>query len=349
MIETLSKQVARVMMNQYGSLGIPFLFVIDFEMDRPIVLRLDELDERLIRYSFNAKEEKVVSPAFQVPQTEIFPVSFEEYQKAFNLVSRNIQEGNTYLTNLTFPTLIKTSWTLQDIYQQAYAKYKLWLKDHFVIFSPEPFVHIENGVIASFPMKGTIDASIPGALEILETDIKERAEHATIVDLIRNDLNKVATRVGVERYRYFEKVKTGRGALIQSSSHIRGQLPEGYLNILGDILFELLPAGSVTGAPKKKTVEIIKMAEPYHRGYYTGVFGVFDGKNLESAVSIRFIEQNEEALWYKSGGGITTFSKSEAEYKELLDKVYLPINNHLNHEHGIAAPGNHSAQGWIFV
>jgi len=91
-------------------------------------------------------------------------------------------------------------------------------------------------------------------------------------------------------------------------------------------LFTLLPAGSITGAPKNKTVEIIRSTETYERGFYTGVFGVFDGCNMDSAVMIRFIERTPEGYVYKSGGGITAFSKVEDEYNEILEKIYVPIS-----------------------
>jgi len=87
----------------------------------------------------------------------------------------------------------------------------------------------------------------------------------------------------------------------------------------------LLPAGSITGAPKKKTVEIIKEVENYARGYYTGVFGCFDGQNLDCAVMIRYLEKIGAQIFYKSGGGITTYSDVKSEYRELIDKVYVPI------------------------
>ena len=94
---------------------------------------------------------------------------------------------------------------------------------------------------------------------------------------------------------------------------------------IGDILLNLLPAGSVTGTPKISTINILKNVENYDRGFYTGVFGVFDGKNLQSFVLIRFIEKIDGELFYKSGGGITSDSKVEDEYKELIDKIYLPF------------------------
>ena len=101
-------------------------------------------------------------------------------------------------------------------------------------------------------MKGTIDASIPSAAQLLMNDPKETAEHATIVDLIRNDLSMVANRVSVSRYRYMDRLQTNRGVIFQTSSEIQGILPENYQEHLGDIIFRLLPAGSITGAPKEK-------------------------------------------------------------------------------------------------
>ena len=109
------------------------------------------------------------------------------------------------------------------------------------------------------------------------------------------------------------------------SSEIRGRLPEHYREELGTLFFKLLPAGSITGAPKQKTVEIIREAETYERGFYTGVMGYFDGQNLDSAVMIRFLEQTDDGLVYKSGGGITFRSDARSEYEEMVKKIYVPI------------------------
>ena len=95
---------------------------------------------------------------------------------------------------------------------------------------------------------------------------------------------------------------------------------------LGDIMFQLLPAGSVSGAPKSKTVEIIKSSETHNRNYYTGVCGIFDGESLDSGVMIRFIEKQKNNLFYKSGGGITAFSDLEKEYQEYIDIIYIPVS-----------------------
>ena len=94
---------------------------------------------------------------------------------------------------------------------------------------------------------------------------------------------------------------------------------------IGAILASLLPAGSISGAPKEKTVQIIQQAENQPRGYYTGVFGIFDGESLQSAVAIRFIEQTDNGLVFRSGGGITVQSDVQEEYRELIQKVYVPL------------------------
>jgi len=174
-------------------------------------------------------------------------------------------------------------------------------------------------------MKGTIDADLPDAERVILNDTKETAEHYTIVDLIRNDLSMVSSRVRVERFRYFDTLETNEKRLLQVSSEVCGDLDNGYQSSLGNIIFSLLPAGSVSGAPKKKTTEIIASAEGMPRGYYTGIAGVFDGRNLDSGVIIRFIEKRDDGYFYRSGGGITSFSDPLSEYNEMIDKIYVPV------------------------
>ena len=106
---------------------------------------------------------------------------------------------------------------------------------------------------------------------------------------------------------------------------ISGSLPDNYHSKLGEIIFSMLPAGSVSGAPKEETIRIIRQSEGSPRGYYTGIMGYFDGRNFDSAVMIRFIEQQDEGMIYRSGGGITFMSDPEKEYQELIDKVYVPF------------------------
>ena len=319
---------AVLQMNTYGRRREPFVFMLDFELERPIVRSTQHLDPAEIRFSFNGIGNAGLNPTIKSEKPVLFkktPVPFTQYQAAFDYVIKEIRFGNSFLVNLSAPTLIETSLSLDAIFELGNARYKLLLVNKFVCFSPEIFVQIRNNRMASFPMKGTIDAAVQGAEQLILTDLKEQAEHATIVDLIRNDLSQVATKVWVERYRYVERVETQRGALLQVSSEIAALLDPDWPNHIGDLLLALLPAGSVTGAPKPKTVDIIRQAEWYDRGYYTGIAGYFDGENLDSGVLIRFIENQDGQLIFKSGGGITAQSNALSEYQEMIDKVYLPI------------------------
>jgi para-aminobenzoate synthetase component I len=149
------------------------------------------------------------------------------------------------------------------------------------------------------------------------------AEHIMIVDLLRNDLGMVARDIKVERFRYIDKIVAGDRKLLQVSSEITGRLEDNWQSRLGDIIATLLPAGSISGTPKHSTVQIIEDVEKYDRGYFTGIFGIFDGQSLDTGVMIRYVENIDGTLIYKSGGGITLDSDPTAEYQEMIDKVYL--------------------------
>lgn len=323
----LTQYEARIQMNELSNHSTPFFFIISFDMTQSYVFTLEEMKKYNIFFKvedfsdFECYNEKIDKFDFLR-----IPIDFTIYSRAFDYVQNQITKGNSYLVNLTFPSIIKTKKSLLDIYKIGKAKYKLFFANQFVVFSPESFVKIENGIISTYPMKGTINANQPNAKEIILADQKEKAEHITIVDLLRNDLSLVAKNVKVEKFRYLDYIKTNVNEIIQVSSKITGVLPNNYKEKLGDIIFTLLPAGSISGAPKKKTLEIIKNAEIDNRGFYTGIFGWFDGSSLNSAVMIRFIEKVNDDLIFRSGGGITYQSEKESEYNELIDKIYVPIH-----------------------
>ncbi len=302
-----------------------FLFAIDFNGEKGFVLSSGEANSKGIQYYFGGPENPIGTDKKTALKFDIHPVGFEKYQIAFDQVSSHLKRGDTYLLNLTFPSSVETNLSLSELYNISRAPYKLFVPGHFAIFSPELFIRIADSRIYSCPMKGTIDAAIPDAEQHLLADEKEFFEHNTIVDLIRNDLSMVSTGVHVSRFRYIDRIHTNRGDLLQMSSEICGELPPDFRQRLGEILFALLPAGSVTGAPKEKTVDIIRETESYDRGFYTGIFGFYNGFNLKAAVSIRFIEQTDSGLVFKSGGGITSLSDLESEYNEMISKVYVPV------------------------
>ena len=326
-----NREEARQRMNNLAMQGVPFLFIIDYEGKHAVVEPENEVDANELKYCFNGKGNatQTAYPANKDIEWGIEPPTETEYQHGFNIVRNAMLAGNSYLANLTCRIGLRTNLSLPDLYNAAEARYRLWMKDKLVCFSPETFVKIAQGEISSYPLKGTAEDLSPSSAEQLLANEKEAAEHATIVDLIRNDLSMVAYDVHVERYRYVERLNTHRGPLLQTSSEIRGRLMPHLIQRPGDVIFSQLPAGSITGAPKKKTVEIIAEAENYHRDFYTGVMGRWDNGELDSAVMIRFIDQCHGKLFFKAGGGITAKSNWKDEYHEVIEKVYAPIcRNH---------------------
>ena len=307
-------------LNSLGKKREPFLFVSDFKGQNLEVFSLDKLQDADIEFCIDKNYRYKVHNNFLDKSKS----SFDNYKQKFNTIQEHIKNGDTYLLNLTQPTDVKTSLSLTEIYTYANAHYKLRFKDKFVCFSPESFIQIKENKIHTYPMKGTIDANICDAKEKILNNKKEMAEHIMVVDLLRNDLSIVSTNVTVDKFRYIQKIDAGDKELLQVSSHISGILEDDWHERIGDILKSLLPAGSISGTPKKKTIEIIQKVENYNRGYFTGVFGVYDGDSLDSGVMIRFIEKQEDGYIYKSGGGITCDSNINEEYQELQDKIYIP-------------------------
>lgn len=327
MIQLYTREQAVERINHLSEEGRPFIFIINYLRNCSYIEEVGDVDPSILRYDLNGFS-NCHCPAFPPAKKmtwQVYPETFACYEEAFNMVQRNIRAGNSFLANFTVRTPIVTNLSLEELFLYSKAMYKLWIKDTFAVFSPEIFVRIRQGRISSYPMKGTLDASLPLAEQRLMEDPKEAAEHATIVDLIRNDLSMVANEVTVDRYRYIDVLQTHAGKILQTSSEISGKLPDDYSSQLGELLFRLLPAGSITGAPKRKTMEIIAQTEGYERGFYTGIVGCFDGENLDSAVMIRFIEQEQGKLYFKSGGGITCQSDAKSEYNEMIQKVYVPI------------------------
>lgn len=312
-------------LNQWGHEKKPFVFLIDFEQKKPLAWLVDECPDHFqFKFTKASSLKKSDTTLTETDQALLIkhPIALVDYEHKYNQVVEALHKGDSFLMNLTIPTPVQNTLDFQTFFDHAKSKYVIWLKEQFIAFSPETFIQIENGKIATFPMKGTIDASLPNAKELLLNDPKEYAEHATIVDLLRNDLSRVACKVRVTNFRYYEEIPTQNGVIGQMSSAIEGELPTDYASKIGSILNDLLPAGSVSGAPKKKTAELIASIEGTDRGYYTGIAGYFDGVNLDSCVLIRYLGADNI---YHSGGGITFQSDMASEYQEMINKVYVPV------------------------
>ncbi len=310
-------------LNHFGKNKIPFLFVISYDLQKWEIIELNKLPNDLIFSINEIKSANITKQKIQItPQF----TTIKTYKKRYKQVIEEIKNGNTYLLNLTTKTKINSTQNLYEIYKNSSAKYKIFFKNKFVSFSPETFIKIENNKIFTYPMKGTISADIVDAKNKILKNKKELAEHTMIVDLLRNDLNIVSKNVKVDLFRYVEEIEAGDKNLLQVSSKISGNLENNWQERIGDIIIKLLPAGSITGTPKRSTINIIENIEKYKRDYFTGIWGVFDGETIDSSVLIRFIESTKikGKYIYKSGGGITLDSNCLSEYQEMKDKVYIP-------------------------
>lgn len=317
-------EISKILSNKAQS-GEEFLFAINFDINEIIIVSPEQAENTGVYYDFDGNTNFNYSNSVSQKKFEAFPIDFTEYKKGFDICRDALHRGDTYLINYTSQSRVETEYTQQELFDISRARFKFWVKDRFMIFSPERFVKIYDGRIETRPMKGTIDARINNAEAKLLGDPKELFEHNTIVDLLRNDLNIVANDVVVESFRYIDRIKTQNSELLQASSLIVGNLKPEYIENLGALILKLLPAGSVTGAPKEKTVEIIRRAENYSRGFYTGIFGYHNGRETDIAVAIRFVDFENSKFYYKSGGGITVNSDPLEEYKELIHKIYVPL------------------------
>ena len=295
----------------------PFLLITSFDTNNNIFIPDPSNSKVLFKFN-NNKNYKTKKTSEKITY---IPPKYENYLGKFNKVMEQIETGNSYLLNLTFPVKLTNQINLKNLFLSAKAKYKILVPEKFTFFSPETFFTIKDNIISTYPMKGTTK----GVESELLTNTKEVDEQATIVDLLRNDLSIVANNVCLKDFRYTEKIQSSDGnEFFQTSSKISGEIKEEYINNIGELIFKLVPAGSISGAPKHKTVQIIKKIEDYERGFYTGVSFFFDGKDIDACVNIRFIEKIEDIYCFKTGGGITSQSKPKDEFQELLDKIYLP-------------------------
>ena len=202
--------------------------------------------------------------------------------------------------------------------------YYLHLDDfHIVGASPELLVRVEDGVVYNFPLAGTrrrgSTAEEDMELEIeLKTDEKEQAEHIMLVDLGRNDVGRVAKPGSVEVTDLMRIVKYSH--VMHLESEVRGLLRED--RSIYDALRSCLPAGTLSGAPKVRAMEIISEQEGERRGPYGGAVGYFSfSGNMDTAITIRTMVIKDNIAYIQAGGGVVADSDPEMEYQETLHKA----------------------------
>lgn len=258
-----------------------------------------------------------------------------DYLEAVRTIKEYIADGDTYQVNYTVKLRFDLEGTAEDLYQRLRrsqsVSYSACIKEgerRILSFSPELFFRKHQGTITVRPMKGTsvrgrtLDEDSEHA-EFLRSDIKNRSENVMIVDLLRNDLGRLSSPGGVRVRSIFdvEKYET----LLQMTSTIEGAIPPGLS--LAAVFKALFPCGSVTGAPKIRTMEIIRELELEDRGVYTGAIGFFapDGEAVFN-VPIRTAVLNNGRGEMGIGSGIVWDSDPAAEWQECRLKARFLIN-----------------------
>ena len=257
-------------------------------------------------------------------------ITIQQYQKNIARIKEFIQKGDTYQINFTTKLHFSYETSISHLFvklkEQQPVPYSAWVntdKHNFLCFSPELFFHKKNTHVVVEPMKGTIfrGADTQEDMQLkktLKNDIKNQAENIMIVDLLRNDLG-VISEIGSVKVNKLFQIKAYK-TLWQMTSQIESQLKEktGYYNIFKT----LFPCGSVTGAPKIRSMEIINQLEKEPRGIYTGAIGFFTPYHeAKFNIAIRTLVCQENRGWMGIGSGIVWDSSSENEYDEVLLKA----------------------------
>ncbi|MGO8717877.1 MAG: aminodeoxychorismate synthase component I [Acidobacteriaceae bacterium] len=257
-------------------------------------------------------------------------IAQEEYRAKILKIKEYIASGDTYQVNFTdevsFPAPFPASVVYETLSRQqsvAYGAMANVVGRHILSFSPELFFRIDNGKIVTRPMKGTMPRGMDAAGDAqaalrLHNDEKNRSEHVMIVDLLRNDLGRICTvgSVQVEDIFSVEKYET----LLQMTSTISGVLRPGISYY--DIFRSMFPSGSVTGAPKIRTMQIIRELERMPRGVYTGAIGFISPRGSSVFnVAIRTVVMRDGSARMGVGGGIVADSDPLEEHRECLLKA----------------------------
>ena len=261
-------------------------------------------------------------------------VSRERYLEMVARAKEYIRNGDIFQVVLSQRFSVETDADPLDVYRMLRvmnpSPYLYYLKfDGYSIVgaSPEMLVRCEDGVVETCPIAGTRPRGATpeedAALEAgLLADEKELAEHRMLVDLGRNDIGKVSEFGSVHLTEYMKIRRFSR--VMHITSTVQGKLREG-LNAF-DALMAVLPAGTLSGAPKVRAMEIIDELEPTRRGPYGGAIGYisFDG-SLDSCITIRTIVFANGKATVQAGGGIVADSVAEAEYQECINKAGAPL------------------------
>ena len=257
-------------------------------------------------------------------------LSVSDYKQSFNKVHEALISGESYQINLTKNIYAKTKHSSHQLYSKLkqlqpvmYAAYLPFLEPDIISISPELFFKKEGEDLIVRPMKGTArltnDIEKNQAIyEELKACQKNKSENLIIVDLLRNDLAGIAKNhtVNVDKLFNIEKYNS----LLQMTSQVSAKVNKDIF--FKKILDSLFPCGSITGAPKHRTIELIKNTEKTNRGVYTGCIGyIMPNNDMCFNVAIRTLEKTNDSIKLGVGGGITVYSECQSEWQEMDTKI----------------------------
>ncbi len=295
----------------------------------------DESKILTLATQFNQLQEDIHHEAFKVLGPIQCNMDRSSYTQAFNRIKHYLQEGDCYQVNLAQRFVAACegdSWTayqqLRELNAAPFSCYLNFPDVQILSSSPERFLKLTNGIVETKPIKGTRPRKLDIAedrkqIAMLETSEKDRAENLMIVDLLRNDIGKTCKKGSVKVSKLFA-VET-YSTVHHLVSTVTGEL-EADQHAL-DLLKSCFPGGSITGAPKIRSMEIIEELEPHRRGVYCGAIGYigFDG-NMDTNIAIRTLVHSNNTIRFWAGGGIVNDSAVEDEYQECFDKAGAMLN-----------------------
>lgn len=286
-------------------------------------------DFKYLYFEVYDKYEKYSSSKAKQLGTIIKPIiTKEEYIRAVNKIKEYIREGVTYEVNYTYPSEVLTNLDGLELYEALLHKqktpYNAYIENShttLLSFSPELFFKLEGRRILTKPMKGTMpclgDGKDEERRDFLYRDTKNRAENIMIVDLLRNDLGRIAKAGSVEVEKLFEIEK--HPTLFQMTSEVSAEIEDEIG--LYEIFKAIFPCGSITGAPKVSTMRVIEELEPFSRNIYCGAIGFLSPEGAEFSVPIRILYGKNHKYTYHSGGAIVWDSTAEDEWEETVTKT----------------------------
>ena len=262
--------------------------------------------------------------------------SKESYQQAFERIQSGLQEGRCYQVNLTQPYQLQSNANAWAVYEQISRKNPVpfgaflnYANHQILSYSPECFITVDGETVTTRPIKGSIARSVNNdkvdkslAQSLLNSD-KDKAENVMIVDLLRNDLSKIAKKGSVDvkqlcQLHSYPKIHH----LVSEITAIKQSNLSAF-----EVLLSAFPGGSITGAPKIEAMKMIAELELINRGAYCGsIFYQSDHGKLDSNIAIRTMISLDNTYWIHAGGGIVIDSKLEQEYEECLIKLAAIVN-----------------------